>query len=39
MAELRDTEDILLVGSEKTYEFIEEMIKSALAPLGVKGSI
>jgi hexosaminidase len=36
MAELRDTEDILLVGSEKTYEFIEEMIKSALAPFRSK---
>jgi len=27
--EIRDTEDILLVGEEKTYQFIEEMIKVA----------
>jgi len=31
-ADIRDTDDILLAGEEKTYEFIEEMIKSASAP-------
>jgi hypothetical protein len=30
--ELKDTDDILLVGSDKTYEFIEEMIKAASMP-------
>lgn len=34
--DIRDTEDILLVGSEKTYEFIEEMIKAATAPFRSK---
>lgn len=29
---IKDTEDILLVGEEKTYEFIEKMIESASAP-------
>lgn len=29
---IRDTEDILLAGDEKTYEFVENMIKSASAP-------
>jgi hexosaminidase len=27
-SEIRDTEDILLVGEEKTYQFIEDMIKA-----------
>lgn len=35
-SEIRDTSDILLVGSEKTYEFIEEMIKSASTPFRSK---
>jgi hexosaminidase len=35
-SELRDTSDILLVGSDKTYEFIEEMIKSASEPFRSK---
>jgi N-acetyl-beta-hexosaminidase len=30
--DMADTEDILLVGQEKTYEFIEEMVKAASAP-------
>ena len=34
--ELRDTEDILLVGSEQTYVFVEEMIKAASAPFKSK---
>ncbi len=29
---IRDTEDILLVGSEETYTFIERMIRAASAP-------
>jgi hexosaminidase len=29
---MKDTEDILLVGAEETYEFIEEMIKVASRP-------
>lgn len=33
---IKDTDDILLVGEEKTYEFIEEMIKSASAPFRSK---
>ncbi len=32
-AEVKDTADCLLVGEEKTYEFIEAMIKAAKAPL------
>lgn len=35
-ANIKDTEDILLVGEEKTYEFIEEMIKAASAPFRSK---
>lgn len=35
-APLRDTGDILLAGSEKTYEFIEEMIRAASAPFRSK---
>jgi len=34
--ELKDTEDILLVGSDRTYEFIEEMIKAAASPFRSK---
>lgn len=30
--DIRDTEDILLVGEEKTYQFIEEMVKAASRP-------
>ncbi|WP_052360632.1 beta-N-acetylhexosaminidase [Oceanobacillus manasiensis] len=30
--ELRDTEDILLVGSEKTYQFLDALIESASSP-------
>ncbi|MFC0472120.1 beta-N-acetylhexosaminidase [Halalkalibacter kiskunsagensis] len=30
--EMRDTEDILLVGSEKTYKFIEDLIQTASRP-------
>lgn len=30
--DFKDTEDILLVGEEKTYEFIENIIKAAAAP-------
>lgn len=30
--QLKDTSSVLLVGEEKVYEFIEEMIKSATAP-------
>lgn len=32
MKEIRDTEDILLVGEKDTYVFIDEMIQSAKAP-------
>jgi hypothetical protein len=32
MGHLKDTEDILLVGDEATYEFIEAMIKAACEP-------
>jgi len=31
--ELKDTDDILLAGSKKTYDFIEEMIKAVMSPL------
>jgi hexosaminidase len=31
--EIKDTEDVLLVGHEKTYNFIEQMIVSASSPL------
>lgn len=34
--EFKDTEDILLVGNEKTYEFIESMIVSASKPFRSK---
>ena len=34
--ELRDTPDILLVGSEKTYEFIRQMIQTASSPFRSK---
>lgn len=34
--ELRDTNDVLLVGSKKTYEFIEKMIKAISAPFRSK---
>lgn len=34
--ELRDTEDILLVDSEQTYVFIQEIIQSAAAPFRSK---
>jgi len=33
---LRDTEDILLVGSDETYTFIERMIRAASAPFRTK---
>ena len=33
---LKDTEDVLLVGSEKTYDFIEKMIASVSAPFRSK---
>lgn len=33
---MKDTEDILLVGSEETYAFVEEMITSASAPFRSK---
>ena len=33
---IKDTNDILLVGEEKTYEFIEKMIESASAPFRSK---
>jgi hexosaminidase len=32
MAELKDTNDVLLVGSEKVYKFIEDMIAAASKP-------
>lgn len=32
-ASVKDTEDCLLVGEEKTYEFIEAMLKAAKGPL------
>jgi hexosaminidase len=35
-SKIRDTEDILLVGEEKTYEFIENMIKAASEPFRSK---
>jgi len=35
-APLRDTSSVLLVGEEKVYTFIEEMIKSATAPFKTK---
>jgi hypothetical protein len=35
-ADVRDTEDILLAGSEKTYELIEEMIKAVSVPFRSK---
>lgn len=35
-AGLRDTEDILLAGSEDTYKFIEDMIRAASAPFRSK---
>lgn len=34
--EYKDTEDILLIGSEETYQFIDEMIQAATAPLRSK---
>ncbi|NLN48488.1 MAG: beta-N-acetylhexosaminidase [Clostridiales bacterium] len=33
---IKDTDDILLVGNKKTYEFIEQMITSAAAPFRSK---
>ncbi len=35
-ARLRDTEDILLAGSDETYKFIEDMIRAASEPLRSK---
>lgn len=35
-SKIRDTNDILLVGEERTYDFIESMIKSASAPFRSK---
>lgn len=35
-SEIKDTADILLAGEEKTYNFIEDMIKSASAPFRSK---
>lgn len=35
-ADIKDTYDCLLVGEEKTYEFIECMIKAAMKPLRTK---
>ena len=35
-AEIKDTRDCLLVGEEKTYEFIECMLKAAMRPLRTK---
>lgn len=35
-AEIRDTPDILLAGSEKTFEFVRDMIQSASAPFRSK---
>lgn len=35
-SEIRDTADILLVGEDKTYEFIENMVKSASEPFRSK---
>ena len=35
-ANLKDTPDILLAGSDSTYEFIEAMIKAAAAPFRTK---
>ncbi len=35
-SEIRDTEDILLVGEEKTYQFIDDMIKAASEPFRSK---
>lgn len=32
----KDTDDILLIGSEETYQFIDEMIQAATAPLRSK---
>lgn len=32
----KDTEDILLIGSEETYRFIDEMVRAATAPLRSK---
>lgn len=32
MNEIRDTEDVLLVGEDKTYEFLKKTIRSAAAP-------
>lgn len=34
--EIKDTSDILLVGNEKVYEFIDEMIKTASSPFRSK---
>lgn len=34
--EIKDTHDILLVGNEKTYEFLDKLIKSVSAPLRSK---
>ncbi|ETI67512.1 beta-N-acetylhexosaminidase [Neobacillus vireti] len=35
-AEIKDTSDILLVGSDKTYDFIEELMKAASLPFRSK---
>ena len=35
-SEIRDTGDILLVGAEETYQFIDKMIKAATAPFKSK---
>jgi hypothetical protein len=35
-ASIRDTSDILLVGDEKTYEFVERMIRAASSPFRSK---
>ncbi len=35
-ASLRDTHDVLLVGQEQTYDFIDRMIRSAIAPFRSK---
>ncbi len=34
--DIKDTEDILLVGSQKTYEFLEKLIKAITAPFRSK---
>lgn len=36
MKEVRDTEDILLVGHDRTYRFVEDMIRAASSPLRSK---